>query len=68
VTSTREEKSIRGSWPDGSKVAATLYPKGGGRCQITVEQRKLPDAVAAAEGKKFCAEGLDALKRSVEGT
>lgn len=61
------DKSLRISFPDGkTSVDVDLYPKGEGRCQITVRHTKLPSGEEADRMKAFWAAALGRLKDLVE--
>jgi hypothetical protein len=68
ITKSTPSRSVRFKWEDDdTRGNAMLYPKGAGKCQITVEHNKLPTAVAAAKMKKYWARRLDELKKLLEG-
>ena len=59
-------RSFRISWSDGSSVSVDFYPKGTGRCQVTVQHGKLADEKAALRMKAFWAKRLQQLKEFLE--
>lgn len=67
VSSTREHRSVRGAWGDGStRIAVGLTPKGEARTQVAVQHEKLPDADTAERMKTVWAAHLEALARALE--
>jgi|GEM_PF-563318 len=57
-------KSMRITWKDGkTSLEVNFYPKGGSKCQITVQHSKLPDSRSADRMKKYWAEKLELLKK-----
>ncbi len=61
------EKSLRITWTDGtSNVEVNFYPKPAGRCQVTVQHGRLPDAAAAARMKAFWRDAVARLKSLLE--
>ena len=60
-------KTVRINWEDGkTSVAASFLRKDSGKCQVVAQHRKLPDAKAAANMKKFWGEALDRLQETIE--
>ncbi|MFO0973914.1 MAG: hypothetical protein U1A27_10815 [Phycisphaerae bacterium] len=58
-------KSLRITWSNaGGNVEVMLYPKGAGRCQMTVQHGKLASAAAAERMKAFWGQRLEALAES----
>lgn len=66
IRTARPGKSLRMTWGDRkSSVEVMLYPKPGGKTQMTVQHDKLADAKAAAKMKAYWGEQLDALAAMV---
>ncbi len=67
VTSTKLDRSVRGTW-DGGKgaVEVMFYAKGAGKSQLSVEQRKLANAAQVRKMKRFWGEQLDRLEKRLE--
>ena len=62
IRTATASKSLRITWVDGrSSVDVMLYPKAGGKTQLTVQHNKLSDAKAAAKMKTYWGEQLDSL-------
>ncbi|MFL5342376.1 MAG: hypothetical protein ACJ8F7_19685 [Gemmataceae bacterium] len=61
-----KDRSMRITWADGSSVDVMFYVKGQAKSQVTVEQRKLPDAKAVARVKAFWKAALEKLKGALE--
>lgn len=59
-------KSARFDFDGGSLVGVNFYAKGPGKSSVSLDQRKLKDAKAAAKAKKFWAEKLRTLKSMLE--
>ncbi len=55
-------KSLRITWPDGSRVDVDFYPKGATKSQVSVQQSQLPDAEAVEAAKAYWGQALDRLK------
>jgi hypothetical protein len=67
ITTSTPRRSVRFKWDaDDTRGNAMLYPKVAGKCQITVEHNKLPNAAAATKMKKFWSARLDQLKGLLE--
>ena len=66
VRKATANKTLRINWPDGTDVVVAFYPKGQGKCQVVAQHAKLKDVKAAAKMKKFWADALDKLKRTLE--
>lgn len=61
-------KSMRITWADGkTSVEVGFYPKGAGKCQVSVQHSKLADAKAAEKMKTYWGERLERLGEIVEG-
>lgn len=61
------EKSVRITWVDGkSSLEVYFYPKGDARSLVSVQHRKLPDAMKAEQMKAHWAEALERLKGILE--
>jgi uncharacterized protein YndB with AHSA1/START domain len=67
VRRSTRPKSVRATWPDGSRLDINLYPKGPGKCQVAVQHGRLPDARAAERMKRHWRKALDNLKAYLEG-
>ena len=62
ITKANPGKNIRARWDGGkSSLDIRFYPKGAGKCQVTVDHTRLSDSKAAAKMKKYWAEKLEAL-------
>lgn len=61
-TATRD-KSIRFSWPDGTRVEVYFWPKGRGKAQVQLQQRGFPDKESAARAKAEWQARFAALER-----
>lgn len=63
---TLKTKTARGMLrfrrPDGTDFEVTVAPKGEGKSQVVVQQRKLPNALASRRAKKFWAEALGRMR------
>jgi uncharacterized protein YndB with AHSA1/START domain len=67
IRKATQAKSMRITWIDGdTRVEMNLYPKGGNKCQITVQHSKLKDAEDASEKKAFWNSALEKLKAFLE--
>jgi uncharacterized protein YndB with AHSA1/START domain len=64
IRKSTPDKTLRLNWNDGSLVEVRLTAKGD-RTQVTVQQRKLPDADAAERMKAYWAEGLKRLEKQL---
>jgi uncharacterized protein YndB with AHSA1/START domain len=61
------DKSMRVTWNDGkTSVEIGFYSKGDDKSQVAVQHSKLPDAKASAKMKKYWAEALDRLRKTLE--
>lgn len=60
-------KSMRITWGDGSNVDVLFTPKGEGKSQVAVDQRKLPGTAEVERAKAFWKERLGAIKEMLEG-
>lgn len=65
IRKATRNKSIRMSWKDGTNVEVMFYPKGAGKCMVTVQHNKLPTAAAGAAMKRFWGEQLERLELGV---
>ena len=61
VRTSRRDKRIRMTWPDGSSVEALFIGKGKGKSQIAIQHSRLKEQSASTRMKTFWAERLDAL-------
>jgi len=61
VTKATAGKSIRITWPDGSRVAVGFQEKPGGKAQVALQHERLKDAAAVARQKAFWSAALDRL-------
>lgn len=62
------DKSLRITWIDGvTHVEVLFYPKGEGKCQVTVQHNKLADAEAGERMKAYWGEQLERLKEVLQG-
>ncbi len=67
ITKTTAGKSVRLRWTKGdSRVAVMFYPKGAGKCQVTIDHTKLSDAKAVTRIKAYWKSALDRLQKTVE--
>jgi len=61
-------KNLRITWSDGkTNVDVNLYPKGEGRCQLSVQHDKLLDAQAGERMKAFWSAALPRLAALLDG-
>lgn len=58
ITTQTQNKSIRASWHDGTRVSIDFYAKGNDRSQIVVQHLKLPNIEIAELMKQFWQEKL----------
>ena len=66
VRKATDEKSMRITWEDGSRVDVLFYAKGAGRSQVSVDHRKLGDAGAVERLRGFWRERLVRLQALLE--
>lgn len=62
IRKATEPKGLRITWPDGTNVEVNIYAKGKAKCQVSVQQNKLPDAQAGTRMKEYWGEALERLK------
>jgi hypothetical protein len=66
ITKANPGKNIRARWEGGkSSLDIRFVAKGAGKCQVTVDHTRLPDARSAAKMKKFWAGRLQDLAEVV---
>jgi len=61
VRTRQPDKSIRVTWPDGTRVEFYFIAKGDAKSTVTVQHTKLPDRAAVARARAQWAERLAAL-------
>ena len=61
VRTARANKSLRITWTDQTSVEVLFYAKPGGKSQVAIQHRKLPDRDSGLRIKAFWSERLDAL-------
>jgi hypothetical protein len=61
VRTPSRNKSVRMTWPDGSRVAVGFARKGAAKAQVAVQHEKLPDRATAARMKEYWTTRLLAL-------
>jgi hypothetical protein len=61
VRTSRVERSMRLSWPDGTSVQAYFTAKGPGKSQVAIQHSGLRDETEVGRRKEFWAERLSAL-------
>src|SRR5262245_32820076 len=67
VRKATPNRSLRITWVDGATaVEVMFYPKGEGKCQVTVQHSKLADAAAGERMKAYWGEQFDRLKGLLE--
>src|SRR5688500_14253464 len=67
VRTASDEKSIRATWGDaGTAVDVNFYAKGDGKCQVSVEHRKLKTEAHAGRVKRAWAEAMERLRAQLE--
>jgi hypothetical protein len=62
VRKATENKSMRITWNDGSKLEVLFYAKGDAKSQVTIDHRGLEGAEGVEAMRAFWRERLDALK------
>jgi len=62
VRTPSRNKSVRMTWPDGSRVAVGFFSKGRGKAQVAVQHERLPDKATAARMKEYWTGRLEALR------
>jgi hypothetical protein len=67
VRKATENKSMRITWNDGTRVEVLFYAKGDARSQVTIDHRGLDGADAVEQARAFWRTRLDALKTLLEG-
>jgi uncharacterized protein YndB with AHSA1/START domain len=64
IRTATSPKSLRITWTeDSSAVDVMIYPKGEGKCQVSVSHRKLKGQREVAQMKKYWAEALGRLQK-----
>jgi hypothetical protein len=63
VRTATKDKSLRLTWPDGTRVEAYFWPKGRAKAQVQLQHRGLPDKASATRTKAFWEERLKELER-----
>ncbi|MCW5775393.1 MAG: hypothetical protein KIS87_02960 [Phycisphaeraceae bacterium] len=66
VRVANRDKNLRVTWPDQTFVDVYFTPKGEGKCQVAVQQRKLKASSDVAKAKKFWADHLEQLRALLE--
>ncbi|WP_149203293.1 DUF4287 domain-containing protein [Actinotalea subterranea] len=62
VRGATPHKTVRWTWPDGTRVLATVTELPGGRTRVSLTQSGLPDADALAPAKEYWRERMAALR------
>lgn len=65
IRTSKKERSMRITWPDGTDVHASFTDKGPAKSAVAIQHRKLPDARAAERAKADWAARFDALKATL---
>ena len=65
VRKSTPNKSIRITWKDGTNVEVMFYPRGDGKCSVTVQHNKLPDERAAVRMKAYWGEAMERMAGAV---
>lgn len=60
--------TLRITWPDHSQVEVRIAARDPSRCQVVVQQSKLPDATMAAQSKTYWTAALERLRAFLEPT
>jgi uncharacterized protein YndB with AHSA1/START domain len=66
VRKSTAPKSLRITWGDETRVDVTLYPKGPGKSQLSLQHQRLADAEAVETMRAYWSERLGALKQYLE--
>lgn len=61
IRTLNAEKNVRTVWPDGTRVELRFVAGGPEKSTLTVQHRRLPDAEAREERRRWWGERLDAL-------
>jgi uncharacterized protein YndB with AHSA1/START domain len=67
IRAARPNTSLRMTWPDQTSVEVMFYAKPGGKSQVAIQHRKLPDRDSGLRMKAYWAERLDALAGLLSG-
>lgn len=68
VRTATKDKSLRFTWPDGTRVEVNFWPRGRGKAQVQLQQGAFADKASATSAKKLWEERLKELERwSVAG-
>jgi hypothetical protein len=67
VRKATENKSMRVTWPDDTRVEVLFYAKGDAKSQVTIDHRRLAGSDAVERARAMWKERLDALKVLLEG-
>lgn len=62
IRTSRKEKSMRITWPDGTDVHANFVDKGSSKSQVAIQHAKLSSKADIAKMKAYWAERFDVLK------
>lgn len=63
VRTATKDKSLRFTWPDGTRVEVYFWPKGRGKAQVQVQHSPFTDKASAVRAKEFWEERLKELER-----
>lgn len=67
VRKSTPHKSVRITWKDGrTSVEVMLYPKGAGRCQVSVQHNKLASEAAVTKMKAYWGKAMERLAEAIE--
>lgn len=67
IRTRNEEKNVRATLPDGTRVALRFESRGVERSTLTIQHRRLPDRRAREERRELWAARLDALEELLKG-
>jgi uncharacterized protein YndB with AHSA1/START domain len=69
IRKATKHKSIRITWENGkTTVEVMFYPKGEGKCQVSVQHNKLASAAAGEKQKRFWGRALERLADQLSTT
>jgi hypothetical protein len=67
IRTALKDRSLRITWPDRTSVEVMFYAKPGGKSQVTITHRKLPDKATSDRLKAYWTERLSALSGVLDG-